>query len=314
MQIHRDIANLPSFHRPVLTIGSFDGVHRGHQTIIKILNERAAQQNGESVLITFEPHPRLIVEHKDPFYILSTLAEKIYLLRDSALDHIIVVPFDHTFSSQSPENYLEHFIYQSFQPVEIVIGYDHRYGTGRTGDLRFMQQYFSGRDIKITEVDPVLIQDIAISSSAIRRALNNGDLHTAYDLAGHPYLIKGNVVQGDRIGRTLGYPTANIQVNTKIKLLPPDGVYAVCTEYKGHKYYGMAYIGDRPVIGTGLTKVFEVNIFDFDKDTYGEEVNVWLYSYIRPDKSLTSLAELKNQLAIDKDAVIQYFNNSDITV
>lgn len=310
MQIHTDLSSLPKIVRPVLTIGSFDGVHCGHQCLLQILNERAARIGGESLVITFEPHPRLIVAHNEPFYILSTIEEKIRLLNDTGIAHLCIVRFDDVFSSMSPIDYLEHFIYQTFSPVEIVIGYDHRFGKGRSGDIILLQQFFLNKKVKITEVDPVLISDIAISSTRIRNALHTGDIESARLFSGHPYLIRGDVVQGDKIGRTIGFPTANLRWPLDIKLIPPDGIYAAEVEIDDKKHPGMAYIGNRPVLGQNLNKVIEVNIFDFNQDIYNQSVNLWLHSRIREDRSLTDLIELKMQLAEDRRQVMQYFTQN----
>lgn len=308
MQIHTQLSELPEFKNPAITIGSFDGVHAGHLTLLKELKSQAQRIGGESVVITFEPHPRTIFSKNEDFVILSTLPEKIKLLQQTGIDHLCVVPFDIAFAGQSPENYLENFLATQFKPACIVIGYDHRFGKGRLGDIEQMKLFFAGSKVEIVEIDPVLIRDIAISSTRIRNALFAGDLQEVNALSTHPYLVAGDVISGDQIGRTLGFPTANLALREIKKALPVVGIYAATAEVDQRIIKGMAYIGNRPVIGTNLKKVIEINLFDFNDDIYGKTIYIWFNSFLRNDIHFSNLSELKVQLEKDKAASMNYFN------
>lgn len=308
MQIHFDLNTLPQFNNAVITIGSFDGVHLGHRTLLTHLLSITSRHKGESVVITFDPHPRLLLEEspKD-FALLTNLDEKISLIEALGVDHLMIVPFTLEFSQQSARNYLNDFIIKYFNPAAIVVGYDHRYGAGRTGDLDLMIREFQGRNIEIIEIDPLLIKQIAISSSAIRRALAVGDISNVNGQLGYKYFIRGIVTAGDKIGRTIGYPTANLTLKDPFKALPANGVYAANVRIKGNEYNGMAYIGHRPVLGPDLVRVIEVNIFNFEEDIYGEEIDIQLAGHIRADLNLKSLEELKIRLLDDKVKVEEFF-------
>ena len=309
MQVHTQLNALPTFVRPAVTIGSFDGVHAGHLQLLNELKRQAAHTGGESVVITFEPHPRSLFAGHEEFVVLSTLTEKIKLIERAGIDHLCVVPFDLAFAAQTPEAYLEAFLSDHFHPASIVIGYDHRYGQGRQGDIELMKAHFRNSLTTIVEIDPVLIEDIAISSTRIRKALAAGDLSLVNELSSHPYLVSGEVISGDRIGRTLGFPTANISLDEPRKALPAEGIYAAHGEVDGRIYDGMAYIGKRPVLGAGLQKVVEINLFDFEGNIYSKTLHIWFLEYLRPDLNLSGLEELKVQLEKDKAASLDYFRH-----
>lgn len=299
MNIHKDIYYLPSFRNAVVTIGTFDGVHCGHRRIIQQLKEEAARINGETVLITFHPHPRNIVGDTSGVQLLTTLDEKIELLRAAQIDHLVIVPFNEAFANQSAEAYVEDFLYKKFRPHTLIIGYDHRFGKKRAGDYHLLEAYGEKLGFTVKEIPEQVLQEAAISSTRIRKALLHTDLATANSLLGYDYFFEGTVIKGDQLGRTIGYPTANIQLNNEAKLVPGDGVYAVSCEFSAKTYKGMLYIGSRPVVN-GKRRVIEVNIFDFDKGIYGQQLCVCLHNFIRGDMHFDSLDELKVQLAKDK--------------
>ncbi len=312
MQIHSDLVTLPHFNNAVVTIGSFDGVHLGHKTLLSQLKSITSRYHGESVVITFDPHPRLLLEENPKgFALLTNLQEKITLIEALGVDHLVIVPFTHDFSQQSASSYLKDFIVRYFNPSAIVVGYDHRYGAGRTGDLDLMIKELSDFNIEIVEIDPLLIEQIAISSSAIRRALNAGYISIVNEQLGYNYFIRGIVVEGDKIGRTLGFPTANLALKDPFKALPADGVYAAQVHLGNKTFQGMAYIGPRPVLGSDLARVIEVNLFDFDGNLYNKEIDLQLNSYIRADLDLNNLDELKNQLSEDKMNVKSFFEETE---
>jgi len=304
MKVYHDLSDLPIFTRAVITIGSFDGVHLGHQQIINRINSLAQEIDGESIVITFHPHPRLVLYPDDTsLRMLTTIDEKVKLLESLGVDNVVIVPFNRAFADQSAQSYIENFLIKLFTPSYIVIGYDHRFGKNREGDMSYLQQYASKHQFKIIQIEKEEVEDIAVSSSKIRQALHVGDVHTVYQLLGHRFTLSGVVVHGQQIGRTIGYPTANISVSNKHKLIPPEGIYAVEVIHQVHRYRGMLYIGKRPTIEGDHKRSIEVNIFDFDQEIYGDKLTLIFVDYIRSDRQLDGLDGLRVQLGEDEKAV-----------
>lgn len=309
MKISRDIKDLPSFKNAVITIGSFDGVHMGHQKIIKRINHLAKEIGGESVIITFDPHPRKIIYPKDnSLELLTSLDEKINLCENYGIDHMVIVPFSIEFSQQNPREYIEKFLIGLFAPKYIVIGYDHRFGLNREGNITLLKEYEAQNGFKVIQIKKQELEDITISSTKVRNALKAGNVEEANQFLIHPYSLKGKIIHGDKIGQTIGYPTANIQVNEKDKLIPAEGVYGVNCHIEGLERQGMLYIGTRPTLeGKEAKRKIEVNLFDFDDNIYNKEIKVDFLYHIRGDMKFDSLKALKHQLARDKDAVLSLF-------
>lgn len=304
MKVFYELEHLPPFKNAVITIGSFDGVHQGHQKIIEKINQLAAQTNGESILITFHPHPRLIVYPKDnSLQLITSVEEKIALLEKFGVDNVVVVPFSVEFSQQSADEYIKDFLIQKFQPKYIVIGYDHRFGLGRQGDVNYLKWHGKDHDYEVIVIEQQEVEDIAVSSSKIRTALNKGDIQAANLLLHHNFILSGQVIKGQQIGRTIGFPTANLKIAESHKLIPPNGIYAVRIGHQNDAYEGMLYIGNRPSIAGHDERTIEINIFDFDKEIYGDTLKVELLSKIRDDAKFDTLEELQAQIANDKVAV-----------
>ena len=319
MQVHRSIHNLPEFKNSVVTIGTFDGVHLGHQQIIKQLKEEAARINGETVIITFHPHPRSIVKKSQPVFLLTTLDEKISLLRSFGIDHLIVVPFDKSFAEQNPEDYITNFLFEKCRPHTLIIGYDHRFGKNRAGDYHLLEQFGRQLGFTVKEIPEQLINHITVSSTRIREALLQNDIETANSYLGYKYFFEGMVVDGNKLGRTLGYPTANIIIHDEEKLVPANGIYVAEAEViegegsqpavQGSKLLkGMMSIGLRPTVD-GKNRTIELNIFDFERDIYGYTMKVFMCAYLRKEEKFNSLDELKAQIDIDKQNSLEYFEN-----
>lgn len=309
MKVYHNIATLPAFNRAVVTIGTFDGVHLGHQQIIQQLKKEAARISGETVLVTFDPHPRKIVSTK-PLQLLNTLPEKIELLQQQGIDNVVVVPFTEAFARQSANGYIEDFLVNRFHPHTVIIGYDHRFGKDRSGDFHLLEQYARHHAFQLIEIPVHVIDEASISSTKVREALLSGDTAVAAQCLGYDYFFEGLVVEGNKLGRTLGYPTANLQLQTAAKLVPGNGVYAVFAEiikdkngnnqiHDSSMFPGMMNIGVRPTIG-GLNRVIEVNLFDFEADIYGCTLRVHLKKYLRGEQKFNGLDALKEQLAKDK--------------
>jgi len=299
MQVHQDIAHLPAFTNAVITIGTFDGVHEGHQTIIKALKEEASRVGGESALITFQPHPRKIVQPAKPLQLINTLDEKIELLGKSGIDHLVIVPFTTAFAEQTAEEYIHDFLIKNFHPATIIIGYDHRFGKGRTGDYRLMEEKAGEYNYALLEIPKHVLDEIDVSSTQIRKAILDSDVETANRLLGYPFFFEGLVIKGDQLGRKLGYPTANLQQLDLDKIHLGHGVYAVYVDVEGERKSGMLSIGNRPTL-TRSDERIEVNIFDFDRDIYGKIIRVTVISYLRSQEKYASLDALIEQLHKDK--------------
>ena len=302
MQVHTDIQNLPVFRNAVVTIGTFDGVHSGHQQIIAQLKQEAVLLGGETVIITFHPHPRKIVTHKSIF-ILNTLREKTELLEDKGIDHLVVVPFDEKFSQQTAEEYVDHFLFQKFHPHTVIIGYDHRFGKGRQGDYHLLEDYGKKLGFIVKEIPEHVLNSVTVSSTRIREALLNSDIKTANNYLGYDYFFEGTVIEGNKLGRTLGFPTANLEIEAPEKLIPGNGVYAVIAAIAQSTYKAMMNIGVRPTVD-GTKRVIEVNIFDFNEDIYGKTIRVYVKHYLRGETKFNGLDELKNQLSKDKESAL----------
>ncbi len=289
MKVHRDITELPEISKPVLTIGTFDGVHAGHQQIIERLNHIASAHNGETVLLTFSPHPRIVLSSSPPS-LITIMPEKIQLLDYYGIDHLIVTPFTKKFSQQSPRTFIENFLVRHIAPFKIVIGYDHRFGKDRAGDINFMRQVAPELGFEVEEIKKQLVDDISVSSTKIRKAIQSGRVNEAYRLMGHYFPLQGKVIEGDRRGHQLGFPTANIQPPDEHKILPADGVYAVKVKVQNTIYDGVLSLGHRPTFDT--TPAIEVYIFDFDQNIYGENIEVYFIEWIRGEESFDSRSNL----------------------
>ena len=300
MQVHQAISHLPSFTNAVITIGTFDGVHEGHQKIIAALIKEAERVKGESVLITFHPHPRKIVANDKPLQLINTLSEKIELLRKAGLDHLVIVPFTQAFAEQSAEAYISDFLIQNFHPATIIIGYDHRFGKDRSGDYRLMEQKAEVYGYKLLEIPRHVLDEVGVSSTKIRDAVLGGDVETCNKLLGYPFFFEGLVINGDQLGRKLGYPTANLLYTDKDKIHLGHGVYAVYVDVEGEQKKGMLSIGTRPTL-TNSDERIEVNIFDFDKDVYGKIIRVHVKKYLRGQEKYNTLESLVLQLHKDKE-------------
>ncbi|RZA03402.1 MAG: bifunctional riboflavin kinase/FAD synthetase [Sphingobacteriaceae bacterium] len=305
MKIYHHIDEFKAVNNAVVTIGTFDGVHIGHRKIISRIKELADAIGGETVILTFFPHPRMILHPEDEsIKLINTINEKAELLEKLGVDHLIITPFSRDFSNQSPEDYIKDILVNQIGTKKIVIGYDHRFGKDRQGGLEDLLQLAPEYDFEVIEIPEQDIHDVAISSTRIRNALFESKIDLANEFLGYPFFITGKVTRGDQIGRQIGYPTANIVIEEKYKLIPGDGIFAVKVEVDKVLYKGMAYIGTRPTIN-GVRRNIEVNIFDFDKEIYYEQIRMEFHHFIRGDMKFEGLDELKAQIAQDKIDVLR---------
>lgn len=303
MKVYHTIEELPIFSKTVLTIGSFDGVHLGHKALIDQLLDISKNEDAESILITFHPHPRKILG--DKIELLSTLDEKIEILSKLGLDHLAIIPFTESFSELSPLEYVEDFLVKYFHPKAIVIGYDHKFGKDRKGDLKFLESLSEKWQYRVIEIGAEMIDQLNISSSGIRKFLSLGNILEANSLLGYPYSFGGIVVHGNKIGKELGYPTANLKLENEEKKIPCAGIFAIKVKVGTKIYNGMLYLGNRPTIEGETKNVIEVNIFDFSEEIYGESIRVFIIDFIRHDEKFNSLEELKNTIDKDKSVALK---------
>jgi riboflavin kinase/FMN adenylyltransferase len=304
MKIYHNIAEFVPVKNAVVTIGTFDGVHLGHRKIIEQVKQLAKESGGETVILTFFPHPRMIIHPEDQdLKMINTMDEKARLLEQLGIDHLIITPFSRDFSNQTAEEYIREVLVNKIGTKTIVIGYDHRFGKDRQGSLADLQRLAPVYGYNVVEIPEQDIHHVAVSSTRIRNALLGDQIELANEFLGYPFFITGKVNRGDQIGRTIGYPTANILIEETYKLIPGDGIFAAHVWLSDHKYKGMGYIGHRPTI-SGLTRNIEVNIFDFNREIYTQSIRMEFLHFVRGDIKFTSLEDLTTQLGKDKEAVL----------
>lgn len=303
MKVYRSLDEFQAVKNAVVTIGTFDGVHFGHQKIITRLREIASQIDGETVILTFFPHPRLVLFPEDnDLKLINTLDEKIILLKEAGIDHLVVIPFTKEFSSLSSEEFIQQILVQKIGTKKLVIGYDHHFGKNREGSFEHLKFYAPQYGFAVEEIPEQDINAVAVSSTKIRTALLAGDMQKANKYLGYAFGLTGKVVMGDQIGRSIGFPTANIDIPESYKLIPAEGIYAAKATIAGKVHNGMLYIGRRPTVD-GSKRVIELNIFDFNEDIYDLEISIEVLHFVRGDKKFDSLAELQAALKHDEETV-----------
>jgi riboflavin kinase/FMN adenylyltransferase len=308
MRIYYNIDDFSPVKNAVVTSGTFDGVHVGHKKILSRLSEVARKSDGETVVITFWPHPRLVLYPDDSeLRLLNTFEEKAELLKKQGVNHLLRIPFTKEFSRLSSEDFITKILVEKIGTKKLVIGYDHHFGKNREGSFGQLKENAPKYGFEVEEIPRQDVDHVTVSSTTIRKSIESADLETANHLLGQPYMLSGRVVKGDQLGRQLGYPTANIEIDSIHKLIPADGIYAVYVRHAGNLYTGALYIGNRPTVD-GTKKVIEVNIFNFAKEIYGESLTVEFHKFIRSDKKLDSLEALQQQISLDKEQALASFN------
>lgn len=309
MKVYNSIEEYTIENDSAVTTGTFDGVHTGHKVIIEQLKNAAKKIDGESVILTFFPHPRMVLYPDDnELRLLNTINERILMLEKSGIDHLIIHPFSKEFSRLTAIEFVRDILVNKLNVSSLVIGYDHHFGKNREGSFEHLQELAPLYDFNIEEIPAQEIQKINISSTKIRTSLLNGEIHAANQFLGYNYFIKGKVIDGNKMGRTIGFPTANIKVDEWYKLIPAKGVYAVKVKLNGNTFDGMLNIGTRPTLNGNDNETIEVNIFNFEEDIYNEEIQIEFYEKIRNEQKFGELSALKEQLEIDKQKVIQILN------
>ena len=310
MNIYHSLDSIHHLQNAVVTSGTFDGVHIGHQKILNRLKEISLQSGGESVVLTYWPHPRLVVsDDSQNLQLLSTIDEKIELFDRLGIQHLVIIPFTRAFSELSSEEFIQQIIVKKIGTKKLVIGYDHRFGRNREGSFDFLKKNCAEYGFEVEEILRQDIEDLAISSTRIRQALLSGQVGVANELLGRPYSLSGTVVKGKQLGRTIGFPTANLQLHESYKLVPLNGVYVVRAHYEGGVFTAMVNIGVRPTVD-GTQRTIEAHLFDFNKEIYGEDIKLELLLYLRPEQKFDSLDALVNQIKIDQHNARWYLEKS----
>lgn len=309
MKVYENIGSFTKLEHAVVTSGTFDGVHTGHQKIIKRLKDIANKTGGETVLLTFWPHPRLVLYPNQPFKLLNSIKEKTRLLEKYGIDHLIVMPFTKSFSEWPSEKFINEILVEKIGTKNLVIGYNHRFGKHRSGSFEVLKKDSAIYGFDVEEIPRQEIENIGISSTKIRKALENGDVDISAKFLNRAYCINSTVMEGDKLGREIGFPTANLQIDFAQKLIPSDGIYAVKAEYDNKLYIGMLNIGFRPTI-KGKTKRIEVHILNFNKNIYNKKLTVYFYKKIRTEIRFPNISALRMQLEKDKNAVLSYFKTT----
>lgn len=310
MKVYHDIKDFRKIPNAIVTIGTFDGVHLGHQAVFKQMVDKARQIGGETVVITFFPHPRIVISPNDNrLRLITSQEDKIEHLRRSNIDNLIIINFTKEFSHTSSEDFIKDYVVRYIQPAILVIGYDHHFGSNRSGDFDTLSKLGMEFHFAVEKINEQDIEDITISSTKIRYALQQGDIKLANKLLGYSYSTSGIVTHGDSIGRTLGFPTANISIKPEYQLIEKTGVYATIAKVDGKDYPSMTYIGRRPTISNGLPTSTETYIMDFDGDLYGKEIRVTFVDRVRDEMTFDNLERLKSQIQEDKANIIRILSN-----
>jgi riboflavin kinase/FMN adenylyltransferase len=312
LKVYRKIEDFVPIKNAVVTTGTFDGVHTGHRVIISRINQIAKEIGGESVIITFYPHPQLVLHPEEKnIFVLNTEEEKISLLENYGIDHLIIIPFTKEFAAISYLDFIKKILIDKLHVKRLVIGYDHHFGKERKGSLQHLVDYGSKYHFEVEEISAQKIGDTEVSSTKIRKALLAGDILTANNYLGYDYLLKGCVVKGDHIGTSIGFPTANLEIADSNKLIPVNGVYIVKVKFENKIYGGMMNIGMRPTVN-GKKLAIEVNIFNFDKNIYSEFLNVYIIERLRDEIKFSGIGQLKEQLLVDKETAEKILSDKSI--
>ncbi len=308
LKIFHSIKDFSSNKKTILTLGTFDGVHIGHQKILKKLLKSTQNKEYESLVLTFFPHPRMVLEVQSDIKLLNTISEKTKLLKAIGIDNLVIHPFDKDFSKLTAEEFVTSILVDKFQIQKIIIGYDHRFGRNRTADIHDLIGFGQKYGFEVEQISVKELNDISVSSTKVRNAICQGNIHLANNYLGYDYFLTGTVVEGKQLGRTIGFPTANIQINGDYKLIPQNGVYVVQSIWNGTTLFGMMNIGFNPTVGNNKQTI-EVHFFDFDADLYQQVLEVSILQYIRAEQKFESLAALQEQLKNDQKEAKKYIEN-----
>lgn len=308
MKTYNSISDFTSSKKSIVTIGTFDGVHIGHKKILEKVIQNSVLEDCESVVLTFFPHPRMVLQADSDIKLLNTVDEKIILLEKAGIDNVIIHPFSQEFSRLTAEEFVKTILVDKLNVQKIIIGHDHRFGRNRTANIDDLIQFGEKYDFDVEQISAQEINEIAISSTKIRNAIIDGAIALAKNYLGYNYFFSGTVASGKQLGRTIGFPTANIEIDETYKLIPKNGVYIVKSYYNNKDIFGMMNIGNRPTVN-GDNQTIEVNFFDFDENIYGQKLTITLLNRIRDEQKFASVDDLKMQLNEDKATSLQFIQN-----
>lgn len=307
MKIFHSINDFSTTKKTILTLGTFDGVHLGHKKILQKLTQNTANKEFESLVLTFFPHPRMVLQGGSTLKLLNTITEKVALIEELGIENIVIHPFDEAFSRLTAEEFVRDVLVEKFKIHKIIIGYDHRFGRNRTADINDLIGFGHEYGFEVEQISVQEINDISVSSTKIRTALLDGNMSLANSYLGYDYFLTGTVVKGKQLGRTIGYPTANLQIPEKFKLVPQNGVYIVQSQIQNKLVYGMMNIGNNPTVG-GQQQTIEVYFLDFEADLYQQKLQISILQRIRSEKKFDTIEDLKNQLHKDEQTVLAFIN------
>jgi len=307
LKLFHSINDFQSTKKTILTLGTFDGVHIGHKKILERITQNTENGKYESLVLTFFPHPRMVLQEKSEIKLLNTITEKSKLLEATGIENLVIHPFNESFSRLTAEEFVHSILVDQFHIQKIIIGHDHRFGRNRTANIDDLIAFGHEYGFEVEQISAQEIQDVSVSSTKIRKALNEGNMSLANDYLGYNYFLSGEVVQGKQLGRTIGFPTANIEINDEYKLIPKAGVYVVKVLIDQKEVSGMMNIGFNPTVN-GQKQTIEVNLFDFDADIYGKKIQVSLLQYLRDEQKFGSVDLLKEQLHLDRKNALTFLN------
>ncbi|OXB01073.1 riboflavin biosynthesis protein RibF [Flavobacterium oncorhynchi] len=307
MKLFHSINDFHSTKKTILTLGTFDGVHIGHKKILERITQNTENGKYESLVLTFFPHPRMVLQEKSEIKLLNTIAEKTKLLEATGIENLIIHPFDESFSRLTAEEFVHSILVDQFHIQKIIIGHDHRFGRNRTANIDNLIAYGAEYGFEVEQISAQEIQDVSVSSTKIRKALTEGKMDLANEYLGYDYFLTGKIVKGKQLGRTIGFPTANIEIEEDYKLIPKTGVYAVKALIDQKEIFGMMNIGFNPTVN-GQKQTIEVNLFDFDADIYDKEIEVSLLHFLREEQKFGSIDLLKEQLNQDRINALAFIN------
>lgn len=310
MKKYTSASTFKSDRHTVVTIGTFDGVHIGHSAILKRLVETAKKEDLDSVVLTFFPHPRMVLQQHSEISLLNTIDERAQLLEKTGLEHLVIHPFTHAFSRLTALEYVRDILVNGLKAKKIIIGYDHRFGRNRTANIENLKEFGLTYGFEVEEISAKELDDVTISSTKIRNALNAGDIETANSYLGYNYMLTGEIEKGKALGRTINYPTANLKLKEKYKLIPKNGVYVVASIIEGKKIFGITSIGTNPTVG-GKKRTIETHFLNFNKDLYGKEITIEFLKHIRDEETFDSIEELRQEIEIDEKKAIQFLNQRE---
>ncbi|MEA9415230.1 bifunctional riboflavin kinase/FAD synthetase [Flavobacterium sp. PL02] len=307
MKLFHSITDFRSTKKTILTLGTFDGVHIGHKKILEKITQNTQDGKYESLVLTFFPHPRMVLQEKSEIKLLNTIAEKTKLLENTGIENLVIHPFNESFSRLTAEDFVSSILVNQFHIQKIIIGHDHRFGRNRTADINDLIAFGEQYGFEVEQISAQEIKDVSVSSTKIRKALTDGDMNLANEYLGYDYFLTGTVVKGKQLGRTIGFPTANLKIEEEYKLIPKNGVYIVKSIINKKVVYGMMNIGFNPTVG-GQAQSIEIHFLDFDEDIYNLEISVSLLQYVREEQKFGSFDLLKEQLKKDKETTIAFTN------